>query len=777
MDAPPATPRPLVAHVATDAAIGRTFDYAVPPALAASVGPGSLVRVQFGHREIDALVLDVSARSDHPGTLKPVLGAAAGKPWLSAPLIRLARWMSSYYLAPVELCLKIMLPPVVRDGTAEDGFKRRLVVRRAHDQTPVAGRKSEGRKSDKGLFDLETLRPATAPSAAPRPTARQREILERLGDGEENVAGFCKAWNVSPPTLRKMAAAGLVEIFEKVERRDPLAGRRVLPSKPLPLTDEQAAALALVRAACDAPADGPPPRPVLIRGVTASGKTEVYLQAIAGELAKGRGAIVLVPEIALTPQTIQRFAARFGNTVAVLHSQLGAGERHDEWARIRSGEARVVVGPRSALFAPVENLGLIVVDEEHEPSYKQDETPRYNARDTAVVRAKFERCAVVLGSATPSLESWRNAKEGKYALATLVRRAVDSAELPRTIVVDMRGEAAKAEGKLPVFSETLVQAVRRRLELGEQTMLFLNRRGWAPALACPACGHREECGNCSVAMTWHRDDAVLRCHVCGAFRPAPERCPACGSPDYRFGGVGTQRVEDVARRLFPRATVERMDVDVTTRKSSHEEILGRFRAGKTDILVGTQMIAKGLDFPNVTLAGILNADAGLAIPDFRAAERTFQLVAQMAGRTGRGLRPGDVIVQTLSPDEPAIACARTEDFEGFARTELAERRELCYPPFGHFHCATFRSENREAAAAAAARFAAAVGRSDRYLLGDPAPAAVEKAKGRWRFQVTLRGPDPAVLLERLRAAVAATSAAAERDRVSVSVDVDAIDAF
>ena len=777
MDAPPATPRPLVAHVATDAAIGRTFDYAVPPALAASVGPGSLVRVQFGHREIDALVLDVSARSDHPGTLKPVLGAAAGKPWLSAPLIRLARWMSSYYLAPVELCLKIMLPPVVRDGTAEDGFKRRLVVRRAHDQTPVAGRKSEGRKSDKGLFDLETLRPATAPSAAPRPTARQREILERLGDGEENVAGFCKAWNVAPPTLRKMAAAGLVEIFEKVERRDPLAGRRVLPSKPLPLTDEQAAALALVRAACDAPADGPPPRPVLIRGVTASGKTEVYLQAIAGELAKGRGAIVLVPEIALTPQTIQRFAARFGNTVAVLHSQLGAGERHDEWARIRSGEARVVVGPRSALFAPVENLGLIVVDEEHEPSYKQDETPRYNARDTAVVRAKFERCAVVLGSATPSLESWRNAKEGKYALATLVRRAVDSAELPRTIVVDMRGEAAKAEGKLPVFSETLVQAVRRRLELGEQTMLFLNRRGWAPALACPACGHREECGNCSVAMTWHRDDAVLRCHVCGAFRPAPERCPACGSPDYRFGGVGTQRVEDVARRLFPRATVERMDVDVTTRKSSHEEILGRFRAGKTDILVGTQMIAKGLDFPNVTLAGILNADAGLAIPDFRAAERTFQLVAQMAGRTGRGLRPGDVIVQTLSPDEPAIACARTEDFEGFARTELAERRELCYPPFGHFHCATFRSENREAAAAAAARFAAAVGRSDRYLLGDPAPAAVEKAKGRWRFQVTLRGPDPAVLLERLRAAVAATSAAAERDRVSVSVDVDAIGAF
>ncbi|MBQ9726281.1 MAG: primosomal protein N' [Kiritimatiellae bacterium] len=741
-------PRRTVAHVATDAAIGRTFDYAIPPELAASVGPGSLVRVEFGRRQIDALVLDVSDRSAHPGALKPVLGAAAGKPWLSAALIKLARWMSSYYLAPIELCLKIMLPPVVRDGTREDGFKRRLVVRRARG------------------------------SAAAKPaTARQREILERLGDGEENVAGFCKAWGVSPPTLRKMAAAGLAEIFEKVERRDPLAGRRVLPSRPLPLTGEQAAALALVRAACDAPADGPPPRPVLIRGVTASGKTEVYLQAIAGELAAGRGAIVLVPEIALTPQTIQRFAARFGNTVAVLHSQLGAGERHDEWARIRSGEARVVVGPRSALFAPVERLGLIVVDEEHEPSYKQDETPRYNARDTAVVRARFEHCAVVLGSATPSLESWRNAQDGKYALATMTRRAVGEAQLPRTVVVDMRGEAAKAEGKLPVFSETLVQAVRRRLELGEQTMLFLNRRGYAPTVTCPSCGHREECSECSVPMTWHRDDGVLRCHVCGAFRSPPRRCPACGCPDYRYGGVGTQRVEAVARRLFPGASVERMDLDVTTRKSSHEEILDRFRAGKTDILVGTQMIAKGLDFPNVTLAGILNADAGLAVPDFRAAERTFQLVAQMAGRTGRGLRPGDVIVQTLSPDEPAIRLAAREDYEAFARGELAERLELCYPPFAHLHCATFRSGNREAAAAAAARFAAAVGRSERYLLGDAAPAAVEKAKGLWRFQVVLRGPDPAALLERLRAALAATAAAAERDRVSVSVDVDAVGAF
>ena len=736
-----------VAHVATDVAAGRTFDYEVPPELAGAAVPGSMVRVPFGTRVLDGLVLGVSDRTEWTkGPLRKVAGIAPGDPPLTPPLVELAKRMSRYYMAPVELCLRTMLPPAVRDGVEKDSFARALAVRAA------PGAESRGDA-----------------------TARQKEILARLGGGEELLAGFCRAWRVSPATLRAMQARGLVEIEEKVRRRDPLAGRRVAPSSPLPLNDGQKAALAAVVAALDEAAapDGPPPRPVLLRGVTASGKTEVYLQAMAEVLARGGGAIVLVPEISLTPQTIRRFVSRFGSVVAVVHSRLGPGERHDEWHRIRSGEARVVVGPRSALFAPVRKLGLIVVDEEHEPSYKQDETPRYNARDVAVVRAKLERCAAVLGSATPSLESWHNAATGKYALAEMTRRAVDM-EMPRVTVVDMREEALRNGGRMPIFSEPLVRAVRDRLSDGEQTMLLLNRRGFAPTVSCEDCGHAETCTECSVGMTLHTADSVLRCHVCGAWRPVPAQCPECGSRNLRRGGAGTQRVEETARKLFPGARIARMDLDVTTRKRSHEEILGDFRAGKTDILVGTQMIAKGLDFPNVTLAGVLSADSGLAIPDFRAAERTFQLLAQMAGRAGRGVKPGDVVVQTLSPGHPAVVRARTEDFAGFAEGELAERRQLSYPPFSHLDCVTFKGADRAAAEEYAVRFAAAVGKGGEWKLGTPVPAAVERAKGLWRFQLAIRGPRPAVLNARLGAAL---SACPPPSGVSVAVDVDAVGAF
>ena len=736
-----------VAQVATDVAAGRTFDYEVPPGLEAAAVPGAMVRVPFGTRVLDGLVLGVSDATAWPKPLRKVIGAAPGEPPLTPPLVELAKWMSRYYLAPIELCLRSMLPPVVRDGVEKDAFARALVVRAA----------------------------PGADARAAEATERQREILARLAGGEELLAGFCRAWRVSPQTIRTMQARGLVEVEEKVRRRDPLAGRRIARSAPPPLTAEQETALAAAVAAIDEAAapGGPPPRPVLLRGVTASGKTEVYLRAMAEVLARGGGAIVLVPEISLTPQTIRRFVARFGSVVAVVHSRLGAGERHDEWHRIRSGEARVVVGPRSALFAPVRKLGLVVVDEEHEPSYKQDETPRYNARDVAVMRGRLERCAVLLGAATPSLESWHNAKTGKYALAEMAHRAVDM-EMPRVTVVDMREEALRNEGRMPVFSEPLVRAVRRRLADGEQTMLLLNRRGFAPTVACEDCGHVETCGDCSVGMTLHAADSVLRCHVCGAWRPVPSRCPECGSANLRRGGVGTQRVEDVARRLFPGARIARMDLDVTTRKRSHEEILSDFRAGRTDILVGTQMIAKGLDFPNVTLAGVLAADSGLAMPDFRAAERTFQLLAQMAGRAGRGAKPGDVVIQTLSPGHPAVVHAATEDFAGFAERELEERRQLAYPPFSHLDCVTFRGEDRAAAEAYAARFAAAIGREGNWRLGSPVPAAIEKAKGLWRFQVALRGPRPALLNSRIAAALAACP---PPRGVSVAVDIDAVGAL
>lgn len=730
----------MIAQVATQNAIDRTFDYAIPAHLADRVRPGVRVKVPFGTRVIEGYVLAVAETSTHSGDLKSILDTVGDKPWLSESMLRLASWMATYYIAPVELCLATMLPAPVRRGEAK--FKLRLRIERVD----------------------------PPPADAPEPSTRQREILDILErSGPVALAAFCREWHVSMDTIRRLEKDGFVTITEQAERRDPLAGRKILPSSPLALTDEQTAAKALIRAAMDEAVVGNRPQPVLLHGVTASGKTEVFLQCIADALAKGRGAIVLVPEIALTPQTIQRFASRFGPAVAVLHSQLCDGERHDEWHRIHTGEARLVVGPRSAVFAPVENLGIIIVDEEHEPSYKQDETPRYHARDVAVMRGVFEPCAVVLGSATPSLESWHNAQSGKYRLATMTRRAVDMA-MPRTEIVDMRAEVAK-QGTLPVFSERLVAAIRRRLELGEQTMLFLNRRGYAPSVTCPACGHSERCDNCSVGMTFHLDDDLLRCHLCGAFRKVPGTCPDCGAPGYKYSGIGTQRVETIAKRLFPAAKIQRMDADVTSRKFSHEEILDRFRAGKIDILIGTQMIAKGLDFPNVTLAGILNADTGLNIPDFRASERTFQLIAQMAGRAGRGTTPGDVLVQTLSPEHPAIVHARTEDFEGFASIELAERRELAYPPFTRFTCITLRGRDPDKVAAYAQRLADAIGPSNRFILGGPHPAPLERTKQDWRFQISLRGASAAALSAAIRNGLATARPPAG---VTVAIDVDAL---
>jgi len=454
------------------------------------------------------------------------------------------------------------------------------------------------------------------------------------------------------------------------------------------------------------------------------------------------------------------------------------------------------VGPRSAVFAPVENLGILIVDEEHEPSYKQhEETPRYHARDVAVMRGHIQGCAVVLGSATPSLESWNNVAQGKYALARM-RTRVPGAQPPHTTIVDMRNEGrasrpcdASTTGTScatlppPVFSRELVEAIRRRLELGEQTMLFLNRRGYAPGIVCPQCGGVVRCGNCEMPMTYHLRDNVLRCHLCSSFRDVPKACPDCQSPDIHQRGVGTQRVEVIAQKIFPKARIERMDTDVTTRKCSHEEILARFRAGKTDILVGTQMIAKGLDFPNVTLVGILNADAGLFIPDFRAAERTFQLIAQMSGRAGRGSVPGEVLVQTTNPSHPAIACARKEDFEAFAEGELRDRKEANFPPFARVICVTFKGPHEGRVAECAAAFSKNVaqaflpvhtaknGCATLFEASAPMPSPMSKMKSLYRHQWIIRTVNMRPTLKTLRQAQQATTI---HDDVHITIDVDAL---
>jgi len=637
--------------------------------------------------------------------------------------------------------------------------------------------------------------------------------IERVGGGW--MQQLVREFKTTSATLRGLAEKGALSIVPRTARRDPLAGRNVISTKPLPLNPLQQAALGVIlddrrQTNLQSPISNPQSsifnpqssisnlqsRPVLLHGVTGSGKTEIYLQAIARMLEEGKGAIVLVPEISLTPQTVRRFAGRFGDRVAVLHSALSDGERYDEWHRIRTGAARVVVGPRSAVFAPVANLGLIVVDEEHDPSYKQEETPRYHARDVAVVRARLEGARVVLGSATPSLESWLNARTEKYALASVPARVAGRA-LPAVHLVNMEDEMARI-GHLPIYSAALLDAIHRRLENGEQTILFLNRRGYSRILECPACNWVAECPDCSVPYTYHRADNCLRCHVCGGWMHVPANCPDCHGTDFSYTGIGTQRAESALLRCFPHAHVLRMDADSTARKMSHDDILSAFRAGKADVLLGTQMIAKGLDFPNVTLVGVLNADVSLHRPDPRASERTYQLLAQVSGRAGRAEKPGEVYIQTFSPEAPAIAAAASDKgFAAFAEMELRDRREAYLPPYCRLATLVFRAKEESLARAWAELYAKSLsGWADQYNLKDAkdikdskdlkdlkgggggrfrvseaAEAPLSKADGWFRYHVVLRTPTAKAAVDAVKWL---RSARPPPEALRVAFDVDAL---
>ena len=796
----------MIARIATEMAADRLFDYRVPPELVPRIRLGQRVRVPFGSREVTGYVMELAettqlpppatARHDpetpekperpekpeKPGTPekpgnpetpetpeRPVLhqldlfglsSSAAPEtarlkslrsieddvPFFSEALLRLARWMAEYFVSPVEKVLKCILPASVRNPAVHE--KQQLYV----EAVP------EGKLKDEVKL-----------------TTRQQEILEgirRVGGGW--LSALPHEFNCSEQLLRTLEEKGAVKIEKVQRRRDPLARRKVLPTRPLPLMPEQEAALRQITAMLDTPAGR---KPLLLFGVTGSGKTEVYLQAIAHVLERGEGAIVMVPEIALTPQTVQRFASRFGNRIAVLHSALGDGERFDEWHRIRTGEARVVVGPRSAVFAPVQRLGLIVVDEEHEPSYKQEDAPRYHGRDVAVMRAHLEGCSVVLGSATPSMESWRNVAIGKYAVAKLTER-VQGRPMPSVRVVDMRLETART-GHAQIFSEELLEALKLRLERGEQSILFLNRRGYSTSLTCPRCGYTAECDQCSVSYTYHKADDCLRCHICGAWKRIPERCPECGDPAFRYAGFGTQRAESALSKCFPAARILRMDADVTTRKHSHDELLSIFRSGRADILIGTQMIAKGLDFPNVTLVGVLLADTSLSMPDFRASERSFQLLAQVSGRAGRAELPGEVIIQTYNPEHPAVSAAAGDDgFEPFASGELAERAKGGYPPYAHLTCVTLKGADEERLRQTSEAFEKTLRQcaepyGDKVRISEALPAALAKAKGLFRYQILLFAPTTRAVTAVIRAAMGGgkTNPAAN---VSVEIDVDAI---
>ena len=527
---------------------------------------------------------------------------------------------------------------------------------------------------------------------------RQFAILSLLIHSTDMRLAVSDLGDGNAAALRTLEKAGLLRLEAEEVRRDPDANHveEILESKPLTLNPSQASALDAVLLAVANPEIS---KPILLLGVTGSGKTEVYLQAAQRALDLGKTVLVLVPEISLTPQTVRRFKSRFAamqDQVAVLHSNLSQGERFDEWHRIRKGTARIVIGARSAVFAPLPDLGLILVDEEHENTYKQENVPRYHGRDVAVLRAAFEPCAIVLGSATPSLESWQNTQTEKYQLLRLNERA-DGQSMPLVRVVDMRLESRKHKGTPAILSEKLRTALEQRIDKGEQSILFLNRRGFARSLQCNACGHSCQCPHCAVALTYHRTDERLVCHVCGYQSIVPRKCPECHDPGILLQGYGTQKVEEVMTKVFPKAKFARIDADTMRRKNALRDTLAAFKAHKIDILIGTQMIAKGLHFPNVTLVGILNADLSLHVPDFRAGERTFQLITQVAGRAGRGELEGEVIVQTFTPHSPSIQYARKHDFDGFSEQEMEFRRQFSFPPYAHCAVLTSRSTHERRA--------------------------------------------------------------------------------
>ncbi|HEY8835948.1 MAG TPA: primosomal protein N' [Chthoniobacterales bacterium] len=706
--------KPSYARVIIDRSIHRELDYLVPELLVEKVSIGSRVRVPFRERSALATVVALLEKTDAAG-IRPIEALVGDRPLLSPKLIELARWMSAYYCCPIEAVMRSLLPQVIR--RAEVTWKKQLFVSAAKEIVPE---------------EIDKLR---------RRAPRQAELLEAISKLRAPMAAadLLRQTSLDNQKLRALEKRGFVALREEAVARDPHAEDQFIASIDLVLNPEQAVALSALEEALSAPEKA---KPILLHGVTGSGKTEIYLQAIHSTLARGRTAIVLVPEISLTPQTVERFKSRFADaqdTVAVLHSHLSEGERHDEWHKIQSGRARIVVGARSAVFAPLENLGLIVVDEEHETSYKQEEAPRYHARDVAVVRAKMEQCVVLLGTATPSLESYHNAVQQKYRLLNLTQR-VDDCQMPLMRIVDLRLERRK--GKVAaILSEKLRAAITARLEKREQTILFLNRRGFSTSLLCSNCGEARNCPNCSVALTFHRGAARLSCHLCGHTAAVPKKCPACSQDALIYAGFGTEKVEANVTQIFPKATVRRMDADSMSRKDAYRETLQAFRSGKIDILVGTQMIAKGLHFPNVTLVGIINADLALHMPDFRAGERTFQLLTQVAGRAGRGETPGEVFVQTYTPFSPSIQFARHHDFAGYFEQELEFRERCDFPPFKHAVLITVRSPHEARAKLSAETLVRRLRESlgPEFILGDATPAPLEKLQGQFRFHILMRG--------------------------------------
>ncbi|MFB3816646.1 MAG: primosomal protein N' [Candidatus Methylomirabilales bacterium] len=783
--------------------------YLVPPDWAGLAVPGVRVLAPLGRRTVTGYL--VQSRPHPPvADLKALREILDPEPLLDSHLLRLTRWAADYYLAPWGEVIRTALPPGIDSFTRQiarltaagasmenagallrPGEADVLQALRQTGSLPVGRllrRRPEARRLLQGLLrrglvemDAELQAPRVRPLAVPHcrlasgvtpetapvpaRAAKQRAILQALAQAPSGVPKAEAIAAGSAQALAVLVKKGLVELATVEVMRDPFATRDVQADQPLALTAEQADAVSQIAAALTEKRFFP----ALLHGVTGSGKTEVYLQAIQAALALGRQALVLVPEIALTPLTVQRFLARFGTRVAVLHSGLTGGERFDAWRRIRAGKADIVVGARSAVFAPLPRLGIVVVDEEHDPSYKQDETPRYHARDVAVMRAKLLEAPVILGSATPSLESYERAQAGRYRLLRL-RRRIESRALPQVEIVDLR----RIQGGERLLSPPLAAALADRLAKGEQSLLFLNRRGFSTLLLCQECGATAGCPHCSVSLTLHAGRGRLRCHTCDFERRPPERCPTCQGSRLRYLGFGTQQIEAAVQAQFPAARVARMDRDSVRSWREAERVLGALARGEVDVLVGTQMTGKGHDVPNLTLVGVVSADMALHLPDFRAGERAFALLTQVVGRAGRGERSGLALIQTFNPDHYILQAVRGQDYDTLWAAEAPLRREQRLPPFSRAVLAVLSSAGESAAERAARELAAqlqAAGIRAAELMG-PAPAALYRVRSRYRWHVLVRGQDVRRLHARVREAAARFQATPAAAGVRLDLDVD-----
>ncbi|WP_430599113.1 primosomal protein N' [Enterococcus sp. DIV1217] len=802
-----------VAKVIVDVPTMQTdqpFTYLVPENLNEQLAVGMRVEVPFGNgnRHVQGFVLAIEPMAatvlDETNVqLKELVAVLDLKPVLNTEMLALADYMKEKTFAFKIICLQTMLPSVMRadyqkyiyltdelseelqdqlfygleeiswDQAQERGILPQLMALRKQQKVDIRYEVTTRNKvkmvrfiqAAKEFEQLEEIRLGL------RKGAKKKEqllyYLQRLGTEKITAVKEMKELGFSTALLNEAAKNGWLTFIEKEAYRDPFANQTFEKTTALSLNAEQQVAVETILQSVQEQQS----QTYLLEGITGSGKTEVYLQVIAEVLNQGKTAIMLVPEISLTPQMVQRFKSRFGEHVAVMHSGLSQGEKYDEWRKIERGEAEVVVGARSAIFAPIENIGVIIIDEEHEASYKQEETPRYHARDLAIWRSEYHHCPVVLGSATPSLESRARAQKNVYQRLRLTQRANQAATLPTIDVVDMRQEVEN--GNVSSFSMSLQEKLQERLEKNEQSVLLLNRRGYSSFVMCRDCGYVLPCPNCDISLTLHMDSKTMKCHYCGHEERIPYRCPNCGQDKIRYYGTGTQKVEEELQTLLPDSRILRMDVDTTRRKGAHEKILRTFGEGQADILLGTQMIAKGLDFPNVTLVGVLNADTALNLPDFRSSERTFQLLTQVSGRAGRAEKPGEVIIQSFNPEHYAIQLAKAQDYEDFYTKEMYIRHRGDYPPY--YFTVQITASHPEENEAAKQMFQIArklkQGLSPQAILLGPTPNAIMRVNNRYFYQVIIKYKQEPMLQPLLKEILTDTQRATARG-LKLSIDAE-----